>query len=31
MTKTIILDIGRVLVGFEWKEYIRGLFDEETA
>lgn len=31
MIKNIILDIGRVLVGFEWKEYIRGLFDEETG
>ena len=31
MIKTIILDIGRVLIGFEWKAYIRGLFDEETA
>ncbi len=31
MIKNIILDIGRVLIGFEWKEYIRRLFDEETA
>ena len=31
MVKNIILDIGRVLVGFEWKENIRKLLDEETA
>ncbi|MCR5034285.1 MAG: HAD family phosphatase [Clostridia bacterium] len=31
MIKNIIFDIGRVLIGFEWKEYIRGLFDEETG
>ena len=31
MVKNIILDIGRVLIGFEWKEYIRKLFDEETG
>ena len=29
--KNIIFDIGKVLVGFEWKEYVLSLFDEETA
>lgn len=31
MVKNIIFDIGRVLIRFEWKEYIRKLYDEETA
>ena len=29
--RNVIFDIGRVLIGFEWWDYIRGLFDEETA
>ncbi|MBE6041172.1 MAG: HAD family hydrolase [Clostridiales bacterium] len=31
MIKNIIFDIGRVLIGFEWGEYIRSLFDDDTA
>ena len=31
MIKNVILDIGRVLIGFEWMDYIHRLFDEETA
>ncbi len=31
MIKTIIFDIGRVLVDWDWEEYLRGLFDEDTA
>ena len=26
MIKTVIFDIGRVLIGFEWKEYVHALF-----
>ena len=31
MIKTVVFDIGKVLIGFEWDEYVRSLFDEETA
>ena len=31
MINTIIFDIGRVLIGFEWRDYLDGLFDKETA
>ncbi len=31
MIKNVILDIGRVLIGFEWWDYIYRLYDEETA
>ncbi len=31
MIKTIIFDIGRVLVDWNWEEYLRGLFDGDTA
>ena len=31
MIKNVIFDIGRVLIGFEWMDYIHRLFDEETA
>ena len=31
MIKTVIFDIGNVLVRFAWKPYITELFDEETA
>ncbi len=31
MIRNIIFDIGRVLMDFEWGDYIRKLFDEETA
>ncbi len=31
MIKNIVLDIGYVLIGFEWMEHIRKRFDEETA
>ena len=31
MIKNIILDIGRVLIGFEWMENVRKWFDEETV
>ena len=31
MIRNVIFDIGRVLIGFEWWDYIRRLFDEETA
>ena len=26
MIKTVIFDIGRVLIGFEWKDYVHRLF-----
>ena len=26
MIKTVIFDIGRVLIGFEWKDYVHQLF-----
>ena len=29
--KNIIFDIGRVLIGFEWMDYIHSMFDEETC
>ena len=29
--KTVVFDIGKVLIGFEWDAYVRRLFDEETA
>ena len=31
MIKNIIFDIGRVLIEFEWNDYIHRLFDDETA
>ena len=31
MIRNVILDIGRVLIGFEWMDYIHKLFDEETG
>lgn len=31
MIRNIIFDIGRVLIGFEWHDYVRRLFDESTA
>lgn len=31
MIKNIIFDIGRVLIGFEWMDYIHKLFNEETG
>ncbi|MGN0162252.1 MAG: HAD family hydrolase [Candidatus Ornithomonoglobus sp.] len=31
MINTVIFDIGRVLVDFDWGEYIYNLFDSETA
>lgn len=31
MIKNIIFDIGRVLIEFEWHDYVRRLFGEETA
>lgn len=31
MITTVVFDLGKVLVGFEWEEYMRSLFDEETA
>lgn len=31
MIKNIIFDIGNVLLEFEWRDYLRSLFDEETA
>jgi putative hydrolase of the HAD superfamily len=31
MIDTVVFDIGRVLIRFEWNEYIRKLFDEKTA
>lgn len=31
MIKNIIFDIGRVLMDFEWNDYIHKLFDDETA
>lgn len=31
MIKTVIFDIGNVLVKFAWKPYVKELFDEETA
>lgn len=31
MIKTVIFDIGRVLLGFEWHDYIYSIMDKETA
>jgi putative hydrolase of the HAD superfamily len=31
MITTVIFDIGRVLIGFDWAKYINTLFDSETA
>lgn len=31
MIKTVIFDIGNVLMGFHWWPYIRSVFSEETA
>lgn len=31
MIKTVIFDIGRVLLGFEWYDYIYSIMDKETA
>lgn len=31
MIRNIIFDIGKVLIGFDWKKYIGSMFDEETA
>lgn len=31
MIKTVVFDIGKVLIGFEWNDYMRSLFDDETA
>lgn len=31
MIRNVILDIGKVLIGFEWMDYIHRLFDEETG
>jgi putative hydrolase of the HAD superfamily len=31
MTKNIIFDIGKVLIGFEWEDFILSLFDKEKA
>ncbi|MBQ3292466.1 MAG: HAD family phosphatase [Mogibacterium sp.] len=31
MIKNIVFDIGNVLIGFEWEDYILSLFDKETA
>lgn len=31
MIKTVIWDIGRVLLGFDWFPYIYGIMDKETA
>ena len=31
MIKTVVFDIGHVLMSFEWNDYVRRLFDEETA
>ena len=31
MITTVVFDIGKVLIGFDWDRYMRELFDEETA
>ena len=31
MITTVVFDIGKVLIGFDWDAYVRRLFDEETA
>jgi len=31
MIRTVIFDIGNVLVKFDWKSYVYGTFDEQTA
>lgn len=31
MIKTVVFDIGRVLIGFEWKDYVNRLFQPEVA
>ena len=29
--KNVIFDIGRVLIGYEWMDFVNSVFDEETA
>ena len=31
MITTVVFDIGKVLIGFDWDSYVRELFDEETS
>ncbi|MBR5362449.1 MAG: HAD family phosphatase [Oscillospiraceae bacterium] len=31
MIKNVIFDIGRVMIEFDWEQYLAGLFDAETA
>lgn len=31
MIKNIIFDIGKVLIGFDWRAYLHSLFDDDTA
>ena len=31
MIKNVIFDIGRVMIEFNWEEFLCGLFDPETA
>lgn len=31
MIQTVIFDIGRVLIGFEWKEYVHALFGDPAV
>lgn len=31
MIKTVVFDIGKVLIGFDWDRYIKTLFDDETG
>lgn len=31
MIRNVVFDIGKVLIGFDWDNYIGGLFDEETG
>lgn len=31
MIRNIVFDIGNVLIGFEWGDYVLSLFDKETA
>lgn len=31
MIKNIIFDIGRVMIGFDWEQFLCGMFDADTA
>ncbi|MBQ6388543.1 MAG: HAD-IA family hydrolase [Mogibacterium sp.] len=31
MIRNVVFDIGKVLIGFDWMDYLRSMFDDETA